>query len=54
MAQGIAVDIGTSGIRGQLLDLETGKVIRTCITTRNPIPGSNVMDHMTFALNYGL
>ena len=54
MAQGIAVDIGTSGIRGQLLDLETGKVMRTCITTRNPIPGSNVMDHMTFALNYGL
>ena len=54
MAQGIAVDIGTSGIRGQLLDLVTGKVIRTCITTRNPIPGSNVMDHMTFALNYGL
>ena len=54
MAQGIAVDIGTSGIRGQLLDLGTGKVIRTCITTRNPIPGANVMDHMTFALNYGL
>ena len=54
MAQGIAIDIGTSGIRGQLLDLETGKVIRTCITTRNPIPGANVMDHMTFALNYGL
>ena len=54
MAQGIAIDIGTSGIRGQLLDLETGKVIRTCNTTRNPIPGANVMDHMTFALNYGL
>ena len=54
MTQGIAVDIGTSGIRGQLLDLDEGKVIRTCITTRNPIPGANVMDHMTFALNYGL
>ncbi len=54
MAQGIAIDIGTSGIRGQLVDLDTGKVIRTCITTRNPIPGANVMDHMTFALNYGL
>jgi len=54
MAQGIAIDIGTSGIRGQLVDLDDGKVIRTCITSRNPIPGSNVMDHMTFAINYGL
>ena len=49
----IALDIGTSGIRGQLLDLETRKVIRTCITTRNPIPGCNVMDHMSFAIQYG-
>ena len=50
----VAVDIGTSGIRGQLLDLDTGKVIRTCITSRNPIPGSNVMDHMSFAIDYGM
>ena len=49
----IALDIGTSGIRGQLLDLETDKVVRTCITTRNPIPGCNVMDHMSFAIQYG-
>ena len=49
----IALDIGTSGIRGQLLDLEARKVIRTCITTRNPIPGCNVMDHMSFAIQYG-
>ncbi len=54
MAQGAAVDIGTSGIRGQLVDLETGKVLRTCITSRNPIPGANVMDHMSFAIEYGL
>ena len=50
----VAIDIGTSGIRGQLLDLDSRKVIRTCITTRNPIPGHNVMDHMTFAIDYGI
>ena len=49
----IALDIGTSGIRGQLLDLDARKVVRTCITTRNPIPGCNVMDHMSFAIQYG-
>ena len=48
----IALDIGTSGIRGQLLDLDNHKVVRTCITTRNPIPGCNVMDHMSFAIQY--
>ena len=52
-AQAIALDIGTSGIRGQLLDLDEKKVIRTCITSRNPIPGCNVMDHMSFAIEYG-
>lgn len=50
----IAIDIGTSGIRGQLLDLKTGRVVRTRITSRNPIPGSNVMDHMSFAIDYGI
>ena len=54
MTQAVAVDIGTSGIRAQLIDLETGKVLRTCITDRNPIPGANVMDHMSFAIEYGL
>ena len=53
-AQAVAADIGTSGIRAQLLDEGTGRVLRTCITTRNPIPGSNVMDHMTFAIDHGL
>ena len=51
--QALAIDIGTSGIRAQLLDLETRRVVRTCITTRNPIPGANVMDHMSFAIQYG-
>lgn len=53
MKQAIAIDIGTSGIRGQLLDLEKKKVLRTCVTQRNPIPGANVMDHMSFAIDYG-
>ena len=45
--------MGTSGIRGQLLDLGTGRVLGTCITRRNPIPGANVMDHLTFAIDRG-
>lgn len=52
-SQSVAVDIGTSGIRAQLMEGGTGRVLRTCITTRNPIPGSNVMDHLTFAIEHG-
>ncbi|MBO4502675.1 MAG: methylamine methyltransferase corrinoid protein reductive activase [Candidatus Methanomethylophilus sp.] len=51
--QAVAIDIGTSGIRAQLLDIDTGKVLRTRVTTRNPVPGANVMDHMSFAIQYG-
>lgn len=51
--QAICLDLGTSGIRGQLLDLERKKVIRTCMTSRNPIPGANVMDHLSFAIENG-
>lgn len=54
MAEAVAIDIGTSGIRAQLIDLDGNRVIRTCITDRNPIPGANVMDHMSFAIEYGL
>lgn len=49
----VALDIGTSGMRAQLLDLESGGVVRTCVTSRNPLPGSNVMDHLTFAIERG-
>ncbi|MDR0777983.1 MAG: methylamine methyltransferase corrinoid protein reductive activase [Methanomassiliicoccaceae archaeon] len=52
--QAIAVDIGTSGIRGQLIDIVSEKVLRTCIFTRNPLPGLNVMDHLTFAMDLGV
>ena len=54
MPQAVAIDIGTSGIRAQLIDLSKGRPVRTCITDRNPIPGANVMDHMSFAIECGL
>jgi len=47
---GIALDIGTSGFRAQAIDLATGEVLSTAITVRHPIPGSNVMDHVSFAI----
>ena len=50
---GIALDIGTSGIRAQALDLKTSKVISTAITLRHPLPGANVVDHLHFAIEVG-
>ena len=50
---GIALDIGTSGIRAQALDIENGKVISTAITLRHPLPGANVVDHLHFAIKVG-
>lgn len=49
----IAIDIGTSGIRAQALDLENQKVISTAITLRHPLPGANVVDHLHFAITVG-
>ena len=54
MKTGVAIDLGTSGFRSQKVDLETGEIKRTVVTMRNPLPGANVMDHMDFAINYGL
>lgn len=52
---GIALDLGTSGFRGQAIDLDDGnKIISTAITTRHPMPGANVIDHLHFALEVGL
>ncbi len=52
---GIAFDLGTSGFRGQAIDLDNGnKIISTAITTRHPMPGANVMDHLHFALEVGV
>lgn len=50
---GIALDLGTSGFRGQAVDLKTGQIITTAITARHPIPGANVMDHLNFAIEVG-
>ena len=52
---GIALDLGTSGFRGQALDLDqNGIIISTAVTTRHPLPGANVMDHLHFAIELGL
>jgi methylamine methyltransferase corrinoid protein reductive activase len=52
---GIALDLGTSGFRGQAVDLEQkGVILSTALTTRHPLPGANVMDHLHFAVEVGL
>ncbi len=52
---GVALDLGTSGFRGQALDLDqNGMIISTAVTTRHPLPGANVMDHLHFAVDMGL
>jgi methylamine methyltransferase corrinoid activation protein len=50
----VAMDIGTSGFRTQALDLSTGEVLSSVITTRHPLPGANVIDHLHFALELGI
>lgn len=50
----IALDLGTSGFRAQALDLASSEVISTVITTRHPLPGANVIDHLHFALELGV
>ncbi|RQD85203.1 methylamine methyltransferase corrinoid protein reductive activase [Methanosalsum natronophilum] len=50
---GIAMDLGTSGFRAQLIDLENNDIIKTVITMNHPLPGGNVMDHLDFAIQAG-
>jgi methylamine methyltransferase corrinoid activation protein len=50
---GIALDLGTSGFRTQLVDLETKETLKTVITMGHPLPGGNVMDHLDFAITTG-
>ena len=51
---GVAMDLGTSGFRGQAIDLDqNGTILSTAVTTRHPLPGANVMDHLHFALDVG-
>jgi methylamine methyltransferase corrinoid protein reductive activase len=49
----VAIDIGTSGLRAQSIDLADKKVMATAITLRHPLPGANVMDHLHFAIDVG-
>jgi methylamine methyltransferase corrinoid protein reductive activase len=52
---GVALDLGTSGFRGQALDLDqNGRILSTAVTTRHPLPGANVMDHLHFAVDMSL
>jgi len=52
---GIALDLGTSGFRGHAIDMEKdGIILSTAVTTRHPLPGANVIDHLHFALEVGL
>lgn len=53
MSYGISIDVGTSGSRCHAVDLETGKIISTSVTECHPLPGANVMDHLTFCINFG-
>ena len=48
---GISIDLGTSGTRMHAIDLKSGQIISTAITVRHPMPGANVMDHLTFCIN---
>lgn len=50
--KGLSIDLGTSGFRAQAID-EDGKVIATSISTRHPLPGANIMDHLHFCLELG-
>ena len=50
---GIALDLGTSGFRAQLIDLENKETIKTVITMGHPLPGGNVIDHLDFAIELG-
>ncbi len=47
---GLAIDVGTSGTRMHAVDLASKKIISTAITMRHPVPGANVMDHLTFCI----
>ncbi|WP_370575233.1 methylamine methyltransferase corrinoid protein reductive activase, partial [Methanomethylovorans sp.] len=50
---GIAIDLGTSGFRAQLIDLGSKQIIKTSMTARHPLPGANITDHLDFAITVG-
>ncbi len=50
----ISLDLGTSGFRAYLIELNTRSVEKTVITMGHPIPGCNIMDHLTYAIENGI
>ncbi|WP_340820010.1 methylamine methyltransferase corrinoid protein reductive activase [Methanolobus sp. WCC4] len=50
----ISLDLGTSGFRSQLIDLDKNETVKTVITMGHPLPGGNVMDHLDFAIVTGV
>ena len=51
---GVALDLGTSGFRSHLVDLDNNaKILDTAITVRHPLPGANIMDHLHFWMKSG-
>ena len=50
---GISLDIGTSGIRAHAIELSSGRIVSTAITGSHPLPGANIMDHLTFCIRMG-
>ncbi|MDR0508837.1 MAG: methylamine methyltransferase corrinoid protein reductive activase [Candidatus Methanoplasma sp.] len=53
MRYGISLDMGTSGTRAHSVDLSDGKILSTSVTDCHPLPGANIMDHLTFCINVG-
>jgi len=53
MGYGISLDMGTSGTRAHAVDLSNGKILSTSVTECHPLPGANIMDHLTFCINVG-
>lgn len=43
-----------AGLGPRKLTWKAAKLKKTVITLRNPLPGANVMDHLDFAIHYGL
>ncbi|WP_440950974.1 ASKHA domain-containing protein [Methanosphaerula subterraneus] len=50
---GIALDIGTSGIRALAIDREAGDAIASAATSWHPLPGTNLIDHLLFSATFG-
>lgn len=51
---GVALDLGTSGFRSHLVDLDdNARILDTAITVRHPLPGANIMDHLHFWMKSG-